>query len=148
MKKLSVLIILLGFFLLILPLTNFVSAADYAPGEILVGFNENVTEQQAIDLIEGYNLDLLTYYKFNGWLPVGVPVGEEGVWIDVLTQEDIVNYAELNFIVVIDDPPSPPIPPSADVASQWDEVNLYILIGGILVVGALLFLSLRMRRNQ
>jgi len=83
---------------------------DYVEGQILVGFNEDVTKKQAEELIENYGL---SYYEsvFTGpsaWespllkvMKVYVDNGEEQNWIDIFEDESLVKYAELNGIAEV-----------------------------------------------
>jgi len=84
--------------------------SEYVLGEIIVGFNYDVSLNDAKQLIKtkGLTLKKEPYtWKSNTnsspsyilkWLLVKVPVGEEQKWIDLFKKESIVRYAELNRI--------------------------------------------------
>ena len=77
----------------------------YAKGQIIVTFEDNITQEEANLLIESNNLSWKSGYpKFNpessfNWGVVNVPVGEEQKWINILKDELIVKSAEYDFIV-------------------------------------------------
>lgn len=72
----------------------------YVVGEILVGFNEGVSEDQANNLIESYGLTAKDFKQIITLLAlVVVPDCTEEQWIVTFEQEDIVSHAELNYIV-------------------------------------------------
>lgn len=85
-----------------------VLADESVDGEIVVGFYENVTEEQVDSLI--INSKNLTYrlpvgfsWENSSWgvvkTYVEVPIGEEQAWIDIFKEESIVRYAERNPIM-------------------------------------------------
>jgi len=70
---------------------------EYAPGDIIVGFKEDVKEDEAKSLLNSLNLT----FEFNSPLSaaiVKVPKGYEIEWICKIKNYDIVRYAELNGI--------------------------------------------------
>ncbi len=67
-------------------------------GEILVSFNDGVTEDQANGLIEGFGLTSTNFIKELTLASVTVPDCTEDNWIAAFERENIVSYAELNYI--------------------------------------------------
>jgi len=90
----------------VLILMGFVSgqvSENFAVGEVIVGFNENVSLDDANLLVEFYNLSWSEGYpSFSNdsmkWGVVVVPSSEEDEWISVFDNESIVKYAQLNYI--------------------------------------------------
>ncbi|MBI4895277.1 MAG: hypothetical protein HY831_02165 [Candidatus Aenigmarchaeota archaeon] len=74
---------------------------DYKKGEIITGFNDNVSYDEAIELLNVYSLN----YTNSSWddkvLIVIVPRGKEQQWIKELSEQSIVKYAELNYLAVV-----------------------------------------------
>lgn len=79
---------------------------DYVEGEIIVAFEETITNTEAESVIEN-DLNLV----IQKWITdepntkivlVDVPEGEEANWITTAEQNSSVKYAELNRIVTID----------------------------------------------
>lgn len=93
----------------IISMTAFIACEkqlDYVPGEILIAFEETVSEAEAETVI---TTDLnLTIQKWISNQPnskiilVDVPKGEENTWIETAQANFKVKYAELNGIVTID----------------------------------------------
>jgi hypothetical protein len=83
---------------------------SYVPGDVIVGFNSDVTEEQAKKFFESYSSKLIkweSHFTSNNapkWGVVKVPKGEEQNWIEIFDSEEIIRYAELNGIVSIPDP--------------------------------------------
>lgn len=120
---------------------NLVSAEDYVQGEIIVGFNDGVTEIIADELIESYGLTWESNSPFTFWKLVKVPVGEEEKWIDIFSEEEIVYYAELNGIISIDSPSQPgQTPKLIDGSGLYNENdNMKLGWGNILKIPAWVF---------
>jgi len=67
------------------------------PGEIVVGFKKEVTEKEAMDLLNGFGLEFYKsdnikpgksfFYNIEEGFIVKVPPGEEGLWMDKLQKE-------------------------------------------------------------
>lgn len=79
---------------------------NFVEGEILVGFNKNATRAQATSLVNASNLTFRDVYANNSWnnsllkvLKVFVPEGDEDYWIESLSNNSIVKYAELDCIL-------------------------------------------------
>ena len=70
----------------------------FAVGEILVSFNDGVTEDQANSLIDSFGLTSTDFIKQLNLYTVTVPDCTEENWIATFEREDIVSYAELNYI--------------------------------------------------
>lgn len=66
----------------------------YIPGEIVVSLEEGYTVTDLIDLLEG--LDAVLLRPLGTGYAVGVPVGEEGVWIQRLDEEKLIKTVQLN----------------------------------------------------
>jgi len=94
--------------------SDLTAGKDYAPGLILVGFDEGTTEKAAREFIESHNkndeLMIWRYSIFEGygsWAVVAVPEGKEidfTCYFDSIKNETIVDYANPNFIFKIPDP--------------------------------------------
>jgi len=83
---------------------NLKAGIDYVPGEILVGFNETVTVEQAIELLKSKSLKVDESYEFFdelGFLVVKVEEGKEFEWICELQKNTQVQYAEINGITTV-----------------------------------------------
>jgi len=73
---------------------------DYVEGELLVGFNDDVTKEEAENIISSHGLSIKEFHDaVSVWALVNVPEGEEQSWINILEKESIIVYAELNSIV-------------------------------------------------
>ncbi|MEK6926692.1 MAG: hypothetical protein AABW50_05435 [Nanoarchaeota archaeon] len=78
--------------------------SNYAKGEIIVGFDENVTREEAESLIESKSLSYSSVFSGpNAWadpllkaMKIEIPEGEEQTWINNFQNEALVSYAELN----------------------------------------------------
>ena len=135
---------------LILLLSNVVYSQDYAPGDVIVGFNDKVNESEANTLIESYNLtwgDRTIDWNANKWMVVKVSEGEEQYWIDIFQNEEIVKYAQLNFIVEAQD--ESPIESINDEIPGEEKINqkypelYYIVPVGIIVLIIVIYFILR-----
>ena len=89
-NKITVLFIVLSVFLV----TSLVNAQDYVPGDVIVGFYDNVTEDEASTLIESYGLSWESHFPniFSFW--VKVLTGSPEDYIDDLESSDIVLWAD------------------------------------------------------
>ena len=81
---------------------------NFVEGEIIAGFDANVTRTAAENLIEDENLTYEDVYTNNNWtnpllkaLKVFVDDGEEQEWMDIFSNESIVNYTELNCVIAV-----------------------------------------------
>ena len=77
--------------------------ANYAPGEIIVGFYDNVTFAQAQKLI---SRNRLTIQDASLWttlriLIVNVPEGKELKYVNYFEKKSIVRFAELNYVICL-----------------------------------------------
>jgi len=65
---------------------------EYVPGEIIVEFHDNVTEQEAIAWIEFYEseIELISYDHKYCTAKVKVPEGEEQEWVELFKNESVV----------------------------------------------------------
>lgn len=84
---------------------DFSQRSDFRKGEILVGFNKDVTLSEAQKVIQDSSLEIKDTDSFNylQLLSVKVPQGEESKWICMLQKNQLVKYAELNTIIKIPD---------------------------------------------
>lgn len=76
-------------------------AMEYVPGEIIVGFVDTVSQEQAENLfrdlnITSYEIDCFDFIKCAF---VKVPVGEEHKWIIEFKKYPEIKYAKLNQIL-------------------------------------------------
>lgn len=88
--KIPILLIIASIFLV----TNLVNAQDYVPGDVIVGFYDNVTEDEATALVESYGLSWESNFPkmFSFW--VKVLAGSPEYYIDDLESSDIVLLAD------------------------------------------------------
>ncbi len=79
------------------------NGTDYVPGEIIVGFHDSVTFNQAQKLIGKNHLtikdsSLWTSLKI---LMIKVPEGKEIKYVNYFEKKSIVRFAELNYIICL-----------------------------------------------
>lgn len=79
------------------------ASLNYVPGEIIVGFNDSVTVQEATELLESYGLAERTVRALP-WMPnvlaeVRVPVDSEIQWGNRMITNSIVRSAHPNYIL-------------------------------------------------
>ncbi|MDI6401752.1 hypothetical protein QLX67_07090 [Balneolaceae bacterium ANBcel3] len=68
----------------------------YAPGEVLVQLEEGVEKEEAMKRIEELNLEWKRFYSTVRVVLIGVPVGEEKKWVELLREEPIIRLTQLN----------------------------------------------------
>ncbi len=81
--------------------TIVVASANLAwvPGEVIVGFQDSVTNAEATALIEEYGLAVLRFASLGPPAAlVKVPVDTELAWCDRLATNSIVRYTEPNYL--------------------------------------------------
>lgn len=76
--------------------TSSESELDYVPGEVLITFEEGVQETDIKQRIEVLELEWKNYLENLGFALIGVPVGEEKLWVGKLKEEPMIRNAELN----------------------------------------------------
>lgn len=69
---------------------------DYAPGEILISLEDGVKEADIKPRIEELELEWKEYFENLGIALIGVPVGEEKLWVERLEEEPMIRNAQLN----------------------------------------------------
>ena len=70
----------------------------YVPGEVIVGFRKvSCTSSDAFQLIEKYGGEIKDVLPQINAVVVKVPAGKEKEFIEKISKEEIVKYAELNF---------------------------------------------------
>lgn len=74
---------------------------DYKKGDVIVGFNDNVSYEEAAELLKVYSLNYTNNTWINKILIVKVPKDKEEQWIKEFSSQSIVKYAELNYLAVI-----------------------------------------------
>ena len=75
---------------------------EYMPGQVLVRFEEGVTQAEARALIGGYGLSSeITDSRGSPRALVCFRAGEESAWIETFLAQDAVKYAEYNYIARI-----------------------------------------------
>jgi len=80
-----------------------VSSSEPYSNQIIVTFNEKAIEETAKELINNFEgLEIVEIVHSPKFMSVSVPEGEENKWIKILEKEEIVEYAELNFITQLD----------------------------------------------
>ena len=90
-------LILLGIFCIgILGCSNPVSEElDYIPGQLLVHLTESLSQQEVTDLTESYEIEFVEYFESLGIVLVGIPEGQEVLWIETLEKDNLVVSASL-----------------------------------------------------
>lgn len=73
---------------------------EYVPGELVVSFTSEATEEEAKAVVERLNLTWKAWIESLKTGIVGVPVGEEAYWIEQLSTEALVVHAERHVYVV------------------------------------------------
>lgn len=77
-------------------------SGQYAEGEIMVGFEDGLTESEASDIISNAGLSVSRFgqdWDANPWILVNTPKGDEIKWVCKISVNDGIDYAELNGIV-------------------------------------------------
>lgn len=69
---------------------------DYVPGEVIISLEEGVKEIAVKQRIEELQLEWEKYYENLRFALIGVPVGEEMLWVEKLAEEPMIRSAELN----------------------------------------------------
>jgi len=78
---------------------------EYCKGQILIGFDEGVTEEQANNFIESHDsndeLDMIQYRWRLNLAEVKVPEGKEidfACYFDSMKDETIIKHAEIDYL--------------------------------------------------
>jgi len=71
---------------------------DYAPGEIIVSFEDGTTNDEINKIIGSYELEIIQIQKSSPVALVKVPQGSEYKWICKLEKNQNLRYAEINVI--------------------------------------------------
>lgn len=69
---------------------------DYIPGEVIIALENGVQESDIKPRIEELELEWEEYFEHLGSALIGVPVGEEKMWVQKLKEEPLIWYASLN----------------------------------------------------
>lgn len=69
---------------------------DYAQGEVLISVENDVEESEIKSRIEELNLEWKKFYEHLGGALIGVPIGEEEIWVEKLKKEPLIRNAQLN----------------------------------------------------
>ena len=90
------------------PFDDLIPGEDYIAGELLVGFKDNIAEETARNLIEDLGLeiervDVASWRLGDGMFVIKVQEGEEKQWIEILENEELIDNAELNAVLTIED---------------------------------------------
>ncbi|MFH1784133.1 MAG: carboxypeptidase-like regulatory domain-containing protein [bacterium] len=75
---------------------------EFAPGEVIVQFKDDVTLEEAMQIIDSYKFGVKRNLTSGAYL-IGIPVGQELYWVEVLEGNSKVKYAEPNYIYYIMD---------------------------------------------
>jgi hypothetical protein len=81
------------------------SSGDYGEGEIIIGFNRSVTQQEAEKIFTSYDLTIRELHNLGdsySWAVVYVPKGQEIKWVCKLPLDNRIDNANLNFIFTAD----------------------------------------------
>jgi len=132
----------------ICPNSELIPGEDYTEGELLVGFNEKMSEEEAKELIVGLNLTLKeTHDLWNtNILVINVPMGEEQAWIETLEKENDIDYAELNFIVRTQGEDLEGWDPIKNVKQDVSNNTIYYIIIGAIIVLIITFLIFKKKK--
>ncbi len=72
---------------------------EFVSGDVIVGFIKGVTEKEALEIIQKYNLKIKLYSPNpEQWGVVNVPKGKEIEWICKFEENKDIQFAELNGI--------------------------------------------------
>ena len=74
---------------------------EYAEGDVVVRFNDEVTEEAGTKLVENLGLKVKDQILRRKVFLVGVPAGEEKNWVDKFAAMKEVKYSHLNHIARI-----------------------------------------------
>ncbi len=75
---------------------------NYARGRIVVGFEYPIkNEADATTLINSYGLEIIDYYETMNMASVKVLVGKESEYVDKLSKDPKIKWAELDYIAQI-----------------------------------------------
>ena len=75
--------------------------ASYIPGEVIVGFRKvSCTSTEALQLIEKYGGKIKDSMPQINAVLVRVPIGKEKEFIENISKEDVVEYAEFNYLLL------------------------------------------------
>lgn len=69
---------------------------DYTPGEVIVSLEDGVQESDIKPRIEELELEWKEYFVHLGSALIGVPVGDEELWVQKLKEEPMIRNAQLN----------------------------------------------------
>lgn len=72
---------------------------NYVLGEVIIGLENGVEEDDIKPRIEELDLEWKRYYKNIGAALIGVPVGEEKLWVEKLKEEPMIWAAQLNHFI-------------------------------------------------
>jgi len=78
---------------------------DFTSGDVFVGFNKEITEEEAMELFDSYELKFISEFPKTYPSKIGlvrVPTGSEFEWICILEVDPKIKYADLNYIITID----------------------------------------------
>jgi hypothetical protein len=76
---------------------------DYEPGELLVSFNDEITQEEAEELLNTYNdIEIDNAFGNRASYVVKVEEGTEGEWICTLQQEAIIKHVEVSYFMYDD----------------------------------------------
>lgn len=132
----------------ICPSSELIPGEDYTEGELLIGFNEDVGEDEAKELIVGLNLTLKeTHDLWNiNVLVINVPIGEEQLWIETLEKENDIDYVELNYIVETQGGDLEVWDPIKNVKQDVQNYTIYYIIGGVIIILIVAFLIFKKKK--
>ncbi len=64
---------------------------DYVPGQLIVQLTESLSLEQAADLTDSYEIELIEYFEHVAIILVGVPKGQETKWKNRLEEDDLIS---------------------------------------------------------
>jgi len=106
---------------------NLLAGKDYVGGELVIGFNEGTSKNQAKGLILEFGLTLKDVSGLENLdtVVIEVPIGEEQVWIERFENTNIVSYVKLNDL-------TPPTTFSEEVVES--NYTPYYIIGAVILI--------------
>lgn len=93
------------------------TGGSYAPGEVLVGFNDGLTLDDRTRALEAKGLAVLEQLLLPQIVRVAVPQGEEVLWAETLSKDPHIRYAEPNYLSSAVEPAFEAQPGPADGAA-------------------------------
>lgn len=95
-KGFSLFIVLVFFLTSACQTTSGEDDLDYVPGDVIISLENGVQESDIKPRIEEFELEWKEYFEYLGSAHIGVPIGEEEMWVQKLIEEPLIRNAHLN----------------------------------------------------